>query len=240
MKITPLHSFAAAAAALLAIIVAEWLPSADAPPPRPAVLAPHQAARDAAATPDAPERDVGGWADTIVARPLFTIGRRPPRAKGGASNVAAADLPRLSGIMITPSGRRAIFMPEGGKPLVLAEGATLQDGTIRSIAADSVTVQSTRGDLVLRPSFDRNRVPSPILPTAPMFQPGGGFNPNIPNPAFNPGVPQATNTGDDADDATPAQPVPPPGQSPMQQTIQPMQPAFPGAFRNPGLPRGRE
>jgi hypothetical protein len=229
----PAVLFAAACCVLAVLAAAEWLPAADVPAPRPLTVQQLHTADEQGNTDERDaERDTAGWAETINARPLFNIGRRPPKSAAHSTAVASTDLPRLSGITITPAGRRAIFSPESGKPLVLAEGAALQDGTIRRIAADSVTVQSARGDMVLRPSFDHNHQAGTPVIGGPVFPPNAAaFNPAFPNPAFAPGMPQppqpAPDQPDDASnaDGAPAQPVP--------------RPPVPGAFRNPALQRVR-
>lgn len=122
-------------------------------------------------------RAVGDWADVVLARPLFSISRRPPRVEAGGQTAANAGAARLSGILIGPLGRRAIFAPEGGgKPLVVAEGGEVNDSTIRSITPDAVYLAS---GAVLKPSFDKNRVPTAYTPP---FQPV--MPPNFPTPGF--------------------------------------------------------
>jgi hypothetical protein len=219
----PAVPFAVACCVLATLAAAEWLPAGEVAAPRPLTVAQIHTADDPGGDTD---RDTAGWASTITARPLFNIGRRPPKSASHSNAVASSDLPRLSGIMITPGGRRAIFSPESGKPLVLAEGAALEDGTIRRIAADSVTIQSAKGDMVLRPSFDHNHAAGTPIINGPAFPPNAAaFNPAFPNPAFAPGMPQvpqpAPDQSDDANnaDGAPAQPIP--------------RPPFPGAFRNP-------
>ncbi len=161
---------------LLAVVLAlEWAWPAG------QVGTPAQLRREAAlATSPVPApRETSVWASAALARPLFSISRRPPRAEPGGHGTAAPGQARLAGIMITGFGRRAIFAPEGGgKQMVLAEGAAVNDSTIRAIQPGSVVLAS---GAVLRPAYDRNRVlsPSPLL---------GGFVPSFPSPAFpNPG-----------------------------------------------------
>jgi len=246
--------FGGGCALLAAIVIWEWLPGGGAAPVTLAAM--HAAAKkvQAADAADAEGKDTDTWTETIDARPLFTIGRRPPKSRGGNGPAARSGLPRLAGIMITPYGKRAIFMPDGGKPVVLAEGGTLDDSTVRRIGVDRVFIAGPKGDLVLQVSFDRNRVvPPPIPPNGPLFQPNpppGGFTPMFPRPGFNPAFqpqaiprPQAANAdnenGDNSndDDSTPATPPPRPGQfMPGQPNGAIMAPGF----RGPVVPRGRE
>jgi hypothetical protein len=206
----------------LAVILAlEWL-LPDPPPPAGTPVALLRSRPPAAIA----TRDTGDWVETVLARPVFSISRRPPKVAAGGHAETAAGEARLSGIMITRAGRRAIFAPEGGgKPLVLAEGASVNQSTIRSILADRVVLA---GGAVLRPSYDRNRsnqttppffqtiqqnfpaAPNPYLPNF--------AQPNFPQPGLQP--PQAG-----GDDGTPPPPTP----------LQPMQP-----FRGNMIPPRRE
>jgi hypothetical protein len=124
--------------------------------------------------------------------------------------------------MITRAGRRAIFAPEGGgKQLVLAEGASVNQTTISSIQPDRVVLA---GGAVLRPTYDRNRPQTVPLfqPITPNFQPGfpqPGFpQPGFAQPGFQPAAPMASAGAEDG-----VQPPPPP------------QP-----FRGPMIPQRRE
>lgn len=228
--------FLGTCALLVAILPFEWLPAAAPPVPKPAV-----APRPAAATPsDADQKDTGDWADTVLGRPLFTVGRRPPKSSGGGHLASNTGLPRLAGIMITPAGKKAIFAPDGAKPLVLGEGGALDDATVRTIKRDRVVVTGPKGEQVLWPTYDHNRTgQTPSIPTFP--QPG--FNGGGPTPGFGPAFPGRPNfpmqppmpppppqgggdNGDDAGDASgPVTPAP----GGVNQSFVPGQPvpAFP-------------
>ena len=230
------------AAALLLVLVAEWMPASDTPvvaPAQPLHLNGHTAEPDSAA------KDTQAWAHAITQRPLFSIGRRPPKVVAGHSPVASGGLPRLAGIMITQGGRRAIFMPEGGTPLTLAEGAALDDWTIRRILADQVILNGAKGDMVLRPTYDTSHgggisiagegVPQPNAPQpgfpqppfTPGFRPPGMPGPGMPAMGMpQPQVPPQANPDDDNGDA----PSPP---------VAPAQPQPFAGFRGPFIPRGR-
>jgi hypothetical protein len=237
----PAWWFAGACAAMLLLLVAEWLPAGEPPTPRLHVAAQHSGphAVQTASDSDAEDgKDSDSWADTITTRPLFNIGRRPPKTASNRPS-AASGLPRLSGIIITRFSRRAIFMPDGDKPLVLAEGANLNEDTIRHIAADRVVLTGPKGDFIIYPSFDRNRaVPAPVLPPGgPIFRGPGNGGPNgfipafvngQPNPALNQNAAQNSDDDDNDDNGPPT--GPPPNQ---------VRPQMPGAFRNPMIPRGR-
>jgi hypothetical protein len=235
MRATGALPYYAAAGALLLLLIVEWLPASE-PAPLPPARVPHLAPADQTGA----SKDTDDWADAINQRPLFTIGRRPPKSAKGPHTAAGTGLPRLAGVMIMPSGRRAIFMPEGAKPETLAEGGTLDDCTIRQIRPDRVVLSCAKGETVLLLAFDKTPHAGTLPAPAPMFPPPGG-NPAFPNPGFNPafnpampGVqgqppapaqPQNDNSDDNADN-TPAQPPVP-------------APPFPG-FRGPNIPRGRE
>ncbi len=178
--------------ALAFLLVLEWVwPAGDAGGGtiRPAQVASHGHA------PALTARDTSAWVGAILARPLFSVSRRPPHVAPHRPGAVAAGQARLAGIMITRDGRRAIFAPDGGgKQMVLPEGASVNDSTIRRILPDRVTLAS---GAVLLPTYDRNRAST----GAPSFQPfnpaignpgpgNPGFaNPNFANPGFNPALP---------------------------------------------------
>jgi hypothetical protein len=239
--VKPALALPAAAAGMLVILLAvEWLPSSD-----PVIPVPTPPAHVRGATTDAESvaRDTADWASAITSRPLFSIGRRPPKVTQHNQTVTATGLPRLSGIMIMPGIRRAIFMPETGKPITLGEGGSLDDYTIHRITPDRVYLSGPKGDMVLRPAYD-SRIGGTVTPVMgfqsngfaqPGFpQPGfpqPGFQPPNFNAGFTPGLsPQPnpnTNNNDDSSD----NPPPPP------QPILPNPPPFAG-LRGP-FPHGR-
>lgn len=95
------------------------------------------------------------WAATSLARPLFNADRRPVASTESGTNAAAA-LPRLSGIMITQAGRRAIFAPTGaGKPQVVVEGGTVGGDLVQSITLEEVVLIGPDGPHRLHLAFDR-------------------------------------------------------------------------------------
>ncbi len=91
---------------------------------------------------------------SVLARPLFHPDRRPAPLGGSAEALQAAEtLPRLTGVVVTPAGRSAIFIPPGGKPTTVAEGSAMGALTVISIAAGEVTLQSADGIRKIRPSY---------------------------------------------------------------------------------------
>lgn len=96
-----------------------------------------------------------GWVAEILARPLFTPDRRPVAVAAVVGGPPAPGLPRLAGVMVTPSGRRAIFAGANAtdKPLALAEGGRIGAFTVSRIEDGAVTVLGPDGARVVRPSF---------------------------------------------------------------------------------------
>ncbi len=214
MNARALRLFYAGCGVLLLLIGLAWLPGA--PPEPPAVLRPPRSGAGEPAGGPPVTHNYERIAETILARPLFTIGRRPHQEPARGNRFAGDGIPRLSGIMITPYGKRAIFMPDGGKPMVLAVGASIGDHTIRAIDRDGVVLDGVAQKL--HPTLDRQRT-GPLTPNIlPGFQP----QPFVP-PNFNPAFPQGQPAGEDGN-APPN--VPPP---------QPFTPPFRGPF-----PHGRE
>ena len=90
------------------------------------------------------------WIATILERPLFDPSRRAP---GGADGAAGAL--RLSGTIVGPAGREAIFEPAGGgKPVVVAEGQPVGGAIVRSIVPGAVLVVGAGGPRLLAPSYE--------------------------------------------------------------------------------------
>lgn len=92
------------------------------------------------------------WVATALARPLFNTDRRPAAAK--TASAAPTALPRLAGIVMTPTGRQAIFAASaGGKPLTVVEGAKMGLYTITRIEDGAVSVIGPDGASQIRLSF---------------------------------------------------------------------------------------
>jgi hypothetical protein len=136
-----------------AIVLATRSPS-DAVAGRPARGAAAGTSADRQAPPDAIADRLRRWAATSLARPLFNADRRPVAAAAGSN--AADALPRLSGIMITQAGRRAIFAATGaGKPLVVVEGGTVGGNLVQSITLGEVVLIGPDGPHRLHLAFDQ-------------------------------------------------------------------------------------
>jgi hypothetical protein len=95
---------------------------------------------------------------TILARPLFSPTRRPPEAEATDHSETSLSDMRLTGIMITPDQRVAIFAPASGKPLVRSEGDMISDWRIESIDGQSVSLTGPGGATTLEPKADPNLV----------------------------------------------------------------------------------
>lgn len=165
----------------------------DGPPaPRPAGSA-QQTARGLQSDGADTAKFVPGWVSTILAHPLFNADRRPVAPTAVGPGPAAAGLPRLSGVLVSPAGRRAIFAgPEGARPITIAEGGHLGVYTITRIDEGSVTVTGPDGPRQIRPSFATGSEGAAARPDSPgLLRPGAsptGFDlirnpPNIPIPA---------------------------------------------------------
>ncbi len=172
------------------VIVTEALDAGDVPlvaqeMPRVAILRP----RAAETIVDRPIQVAG-----LLARPLFSRTRRPP-VQAEAGVVEANVMPRLSGIIISPTRRLAIFAPKGSKPIVTREGSRVGRFTIRTICPNWVAVVGPDGSQILRTAFstvpnERAASPStsatahPILLHLPpgVFTIKGGINLNTTHP----------------------------------------------------------
>jgi hypothetical protein len=180
--------------ALVAIIAAEAI---EAPAPAATAAAPVAAS----ALPTAEVDDTASSLPIILARPLFALDRRPS-ASGSTIGAVSDDMPRLSGILIDQSQRRAIFQPGGdAKPVSLSEGEQVAGWQIQKIAADGVTLTGPKGTETLQPKPDPALAaaaadnPNPIAPgpggqpqnNPRQFLPGGmQLPPGVPNPFAGP------------------------------------------------------
>jgi hypothetical protein len=126
-----------------------------------------------------------------LAEPPLGPTQRTPEA-ASADNAVAPQLPdvRLTGIVIEPDRRTAIFAMSGTKPLMLSEGEALNGWRIDSISPQMVSLSSPAGSMTLKPKPDANLV----RPSPPAAAPSGQPQPDVP-PGFPyrgvqwPGVP---------------------------------------------------
>jgi hypothetical protein len=89
----------------------------------------------------------------ILARPLFNATRRPPPTTEISSNFELGGA-RLTGIVIAPGERLAIFDIKGSKPVVLNEGETVSGWRVDSIAPSEVSLVGPAGVKTLQPKLD--------------------------------------------------------------------------------------
>jgi hypothetical protein len=141
----------AIAATLALLLAAEFVLSAS-PPSAPATLV------VPAGTPAPAGGDIGQWASTILARPLFNASRRPIQQ---AVTDIDTTLPRLSAIIVSGGVRSAVFDQGGEKPLVLTAGGEIGAYRLESIAPDNVDLLGPGGQITLRPQFATT---APALP----------------------------------------------------------------------------
>jgi hypothetical protein len=157
----------AIAALLLAGVVGRELVDAAAPLPQAAVpgrlppaLPPHAAATAAGAA-DA----LAAAQAALLGRPLFSPDRRPA-ADAAASAGTRAGAPRLAGVLIDPSARRAI-LADGTRQTVVTEGGVLGAWRVATIAAGQVTLLGPEGMLTLHPAFAVPLQTAPEAASAP-------------------------------------------------------------------------
>ena len=146
------RTFGAAALARMGLIAAELAIEAGTEQGVPDA-APQPLLPDPSPPQDQPEHRDQSAARVLVAlaRPLFTSDRRPP-SPDASPVVALNPLPRLTGTLVSPGRRRAIFVA-GDKPVVVMEGSLIDAWTVQAISAGSVTLAGPDGSRVLRVSF---------------------------------------------------------------------------------------
>jgi hypothetical protein len=100
------------------------------------------------------------WVAATLARPLFSPDRRPPLDEGPAPAAVPEILPRLTGVLVSSSGKTAFFAGDaGGKPIAIREGDRIATFTVQVIAAGQVTITGPGGKKVLTPVFDQSQRP---------------------------------------------------------------------------------
>jgi hypothetical protein len=93
------------------------------------------------------------WAATVLARPLFSPNRRPAADATTIAGTGPSKPPRLTGIVVGPFGRSAIFAGDGGKSIVVNEGGRINAFTVKSIETAQVYLLRPEGTDVLQPTF---------------------------------------------------------------------------------------
>lgn len=115
-----------------------------------AVTQARPAGPDAASSASPDPAVVQDWTRTVLARPLFSPSRRP-----AATIAAGPQQPRLAGIVMDPSGRRAIFAGDGdARGIVAGVGQQAGAWQIQAINENTVQVIGPEGLRTLTPSRD--------------------------------------------------------------------------------------
>jgi hypothetical protein len=116
-----------------------------------------------------------------LAEPLPGPSQRSAEA-ASADNAVAPQLPdaRLTGIVIEPDRRIAIFAMSGTKPIMLSEGEALNGWRIDSISPQMVSLSGPAGSMTLKPRPDANLVRPPAPAPAPSDQPQPDVPPGFP------------------------------------------------------------
>ena len=144
---------------------------------------------------------------TTLAQPLFSPTRSPPHQLTGDKS-SGPQLPnlRLSGIVIEPEHRLAIFAVPGSKPLARAEGETINEWRLDSIGLNQVSLSGPTGIMTLEPRSDPKSVqqkpvvqpaakpapPHPAVAKAPSPPPGPSQPGTIASPPGRPSTPAPT------------------------------------------------
>jgi len=90
--------------------------------------------------------------ETILGRPLFQSDRR---LRTGDTVVRDdGKLPRLTGIVVAPERKVAVFQPFGEKPKALKEGDAIGGWTIRTIDRRQVVLERNGGTMTIEPVKD--------------------------------------------------------------------------------------
>lgn len=108
--------------------------------------------------------------------PLQPAQRRPATPSSAHQDGSPLSDVRLTGVVIAPHLRIAIFAVSGANPLVLSEGEALKDWRIESISPERVVLGGQAGNIVLEPKSDPALVRSP----PPAAVETGQFAPGIP------------------------------------------------------------
>jgi hypothetical protein len=183
----PFLALALLASGLAVVIVLELESARGAREPSAVVAVRHPPKVQPRVASEDPEDHTDAWLADVLARPLFSRDRKPtpPASKAGGSQTLAA-LPRLTGVVLGPFGRTAIFAgTDGAKAVVVNEGKTVGPYTVQSIRPGGVTVDGPQGeqrvslgaDAATRSALAAEipRPPQPVMPPGiPGLPPPGG------------------------------------------------------------------
>jgi hypothetical protein len=108
-----------------------------------------------------------------LADPLLSPAPRRPETASSAGDAASLLRGvRLTGVVIGPDLRIAIFALTGANSRVLSEGKTLEGWRLDSISPQGVVLNGPAGNIVLEPQPDANLVRSPPPAAVQSGQPG--------------------------------------------------------------------
>jgi hypothetical protein len=97
-----------------------------------------------------PASSVDQWVAVALARPPFAPDRRPIGLMSGD-----AALPRLTGVIASPTDEVAIFQAAGNmKPVLVRHGETVASWEVTTIAGDTVSLRKAGDRLAIRLEFD--------------------------------------------------------------------------------------
>jgi hypothetical protein len=130
--------------------------------------------------------EAGAPAIRKLGDPLFSPVQPRPEVPPSADDAGSAlrDV-RLTGIVIGPDRRIAIFTVTGNNPRVLSEGEALKDWRIESISPEKVLLSGPAGNITLEPQPDANLVRHP----PPVAVRPDELEPSVPSDAVLAGAP---------------------------------------------------
>lgn len=133
-----------------------------------------------------PGEPAADYAPAMLARPLFAADRRPEAGNAAPGPLASVrpEPPRLAGILLTATGRSAIFATAaaGGHGAVVKEGGSVGPWRVEAIHAGDVLLTGPEGPRTVRPAYSNPPVasgsPAPPLPlqTQPDTKPFNGLS----------------------------------------------------------------
>jgi len=121
-----------------------------------------------------------------IAEPWLGPTQHPPDAVSRDNVGDEPRLPdvRLTGIVIEPDRRIAIFAVNGTKSVALSAGETLKDWWIDSISPQQVSLSGSAGTMTLKPKPDANLVRKAPPTAVPAAQPPPDVSPGFLNSGF--------------------------------------------------------
>ena len=164
-----LRGLAGVAGLLLVLITAEMMGHGGGARLRPGPAPQPAAALAASAAVTARAPDTAALAAAILARPIFSMTRRPPVALAEPAAAEIASLPRLAGTFVAVGQQRAaLLVPTGSaRPILLHEGERSGAFKVTRISPGKVDVEGPHGPLSLQIGFSPAGPVSVAMPTPP-------------------------------------------------------------------------